>query len=506
MQLFAGQRGEQPEPRAALLALQHAGVGMFELRHGQILLDDSFLLLLGFQRSDLPNELQPWVRELVHPEDRARVGQARQQVLEGVVETVDIEYRMRNSAGGVVWVRNTVVRTEHGVIGTVQDITHFKTAQEKEKLLATQLQQTNQRLATDTDRLRTILDHAPVMIDAFNENGRCVLWNRECERQLGFTFEEMRALEAPMDAFYPDPQVRARVLETIIEADGTFNEFEVRAKDGAARSQRWANFRLPSGEGISVGYDVSESNRQAEQLAASAAKLEETVASLRSTNKELEEFAYVVSHDLQAPLRHIRSFIRLIHEDTGGELPGDATKWFDQVDRAAVRMQLLIRDLLAFCRADRAITEPEAVDLAAMARELADEHQADGSLEVNVGELPVVHGYRAQLEQLFQNLIENAARYCDASRQARLEISARTDEGKLAISFADNGIGIDPRHHQRIFNMFQRLETKRVEGSTGIGLAVCRKIARLHGGDIEVRSAAGDGATFIVTMSASIAV
>jgi PAS domain S-box-containing protein len=402
-----------PSAAARRTALEHAGVGTFELRGRALLVDDCFLRQLGFERDELPDDLIPWARERVHPDDVEQVSTQWRDVAEGRVAAVEIDYRIRNKAGDVTWVRSTVVRTDLGVSGTLQDITRFKAAQDKERRLATQLQESNQRLATETERVRTILDHAPVMIDAFDDNGRCNLWNRECERQLGFTFEQIRALRSPMDVFYPDPELRARVIETIVEADGTFTEFEVRARDGGVRHQCWANFRLPSGEGISVGYDVSESKRQAERL-------EETVASLRRTNEELEEFAYVVSHDLQAPLRHIRAFIGLIEEDAGRELPDNAMQWFEQVNRAAGRMQHLIRDLLAFCRADRSVSAPELIDLRTLAQTLVDEAPPEMTLDVTIGALPSIRGYRAQLERLFQNLIFNAARYADAERPPRL--------------------------------------------------------------------------------------
>ena len=121
-------------------------------------------------------------------------------------------------------------------------------------------------LVRSSERLQTILEHAPVMIDSFDQQGRCVLWNRECEKTLGWSRQEIDDSADPLSLFYPDEAERDRVLQTIGRADGRFREYRVQAKDGSTRIQLWADFSLPTGEMISVGHDVTEQRRLEEQL------------------------------------------------------------------------------------------------------------------------------------------------------------------------------------------------------------------------------------------------
>ena len=367
-------------------------------------------------------------------------------------------------------------RTPTSIVGSVRDITDRVEAQAREK-------QRERDLRDSEERLRTILQHAPVMIDSFDERGRCTLWNRECEKQLGYDFTQMQNLHDPMAAFYPDPEVRDAVVQSIIASDGTFNLFAVRAKDGSVRYQRWANFRLPNGEGISVGYDITELALQAEEL--------------RRSNKELEEFAHVLSHDLQAPLRQIRAFIEMIREDVGTDDP-EIEPLFAQLERAAERMLGMVRDILSFSRVGHVTAPPVPVDLGRLVARVVEE--LDLELDVRIGDLPAVEGYESQLHRLFQNLVENAARYAAPGRAPQLDISSESEGPRVRIDFRDNGIGVDPRFHETIFGMFRRVDPKK-EG-TGVGLAVCRKIARLHGGEISVESALGIGSIFRVVLDA----
>lgn len=135
----------------------------------------------------------------------------------------------------------------------------------------------NEQQRRSEERFRTIYEHAPVMIDSFDSRGRCVLWNRECERNLGYTKGEIEACDDPLAVFYPDPDVRDRVLKTILRADGKFREYEPLTKDGGPRTQMWADFRLPGGDLISVGYDITEQRRAIRAVQDSEAQLRQVI-------------------------------------------------------------------------------------------------------------------------------------------------------------------------------------------------------------------------------------
>ena len=475
-----GESGERiPTVRldesVAFVALRAARVGLFELTlDGELLLDHTFLAALGYDPPVYIEDARAWGRALVHPDDLVRVGSHRDAMLAGKLPRTRFEYRLRASSGEFVWVEGVFLRTPTSVVGTIRDISDRVEAQAREK-------QRERDLRDSEERLRTILTHAPVMIDSFDDRGRCTLWNHECEKQLGYDFAEMQNLHDPMAVFYPEAEVRESVLRAIVASDGKFNQYAVRAKDGSVRQQRWANFRLPNGEGISVGYDITELVAQADEL--------------RRSNKELEEFAHVLSHDLQAPLRQIRAFIEMIREESG-EIDPEVEPLFVHIERASERMTAMIRDILSFSRAGHVTAPPAPVDLGALAQAVVDELQLE--LDVHIGELPTVAGYEGPLHRLFQNLLENAERYAAPGRPARLEISAEDEGPRVRIDFRDNGIGVDPRFVETIFGMFRRVDTKKK--GTGIGLAVCRKIARLHGGDISVESTLGEGSTFQVIL------
>lgn len=306
-----------------------------------------------------------------------------------------------------------------------------------------------------------------------------------------------------------DREFTSASLDRALQGAASYDvEYRLRTKSGEYRWFRGTGVvaRDPDGTARRMVGSIQDIHEHKELSLLNA----DLVQSLQETNSELEAFAYVVSHDLQAPLRHIRSFLQLIAARTKPQADERVADWFAQVEQSTTQMQDMIRDLLDFSRVGRPTAPPVHVDLRELADEVARRTTSlsdDGKprLEVVIGDLPEVVGYQSQLERLFQNMIENAARYCDPSRPARLEIHCTTEDAFVHVAFQDNGIGIDPRFHNKVFGMFQRLETKKVEGSTGIGLAICRKVAQVHGGDIRLESVPGQGTTFYVTLARATA-
>jgi signal transduction histidine kinase len=228
---------------------------------------------------------------------------------------------------------------------------------------------------------------------------------------------------------------------------------------------------------------------------------------LERSNESLQEFAYVASHDLQEPLRTVASFTQLLQKRYAGKLGADADEFISYAVDGAMRMQQLINDILTYSRVT-SHGKPllETVDVNSVAKKALanlyvaiEEHHA----EIVVGELPTIQGDEIQLVQLLQNLVGNALKY-NQSEHPRVEIaSARESDGQWRISVSDNGIGIAPEYHDRIFRIFQRLHTRGEYSGTGIGLAVCRRIVDRHGGRMWVESKDGEGATFAFTLPAS---
>lgn len=229
-------------------------------------------------------------------------------------------------------------------------------------------------------------------------------------------------------------------------------------------------------------------------------QLEDQAKELARSNAELAQFAYIASHDLQEPLRMISTYLQLIDHRYRGQLDSDADEFIAYAVDGAVRMQQLIRDLLAYSRVGTRGQTFTNIDMQQLTTQVLDDLQVmiqDRNATVTVGVLPQITGDATQLGQLLQNLLSNALKFCDTSAPL-VEISATYESGNREWIFAihDNGIGIDAEYFERIFLIFQRLHTRSEYPGTGIGLAICKKIVERHSGRIWVESHAGKGTTF----------
>ena len=232
--------------------------------------------------------------------------------------------------------------------------------------------------------------------------------------------------------------------------------------------------------------------------------LAEHAAELQRSNAELEQFAYVASHDLQEPLRKVTSFCQLLQRRYGGQLDERADQYIDFAVDGAKRMQVLINDLLAFSRAGRSAEElgPVACDAAlATATANLSTQIAEAGAVIEAGPLPVVRGQLTLLSVVFQNLIGNALKFT-GEQPPRIVITAERDGAFWSFSVTDNGIGIEPQYADRVFLIFQRLHERAAYPGTGIGLAMCRKIIEYFGGRIWLDTGVAEGARFRFTVPA----
>jgi PAS domain S-box-containing protein len=217
---------------------------------------------------------------------------------------------------------------------------------------------------------------------------------------------------------------------------------------------------------------------------------------------ELEQFSYVSNHDLQEPLRTINQFIQLFSEKYAGTIDEDGIKYIEFISKSAVRMSELVKDLL-----DYSLLGKESVKAIIDCNKIVDTVLIDlddsikgSNARITVQKLPTVSGYATELRLLFQNLIENAIKYHRPDMVPELNISAESQDKKWLFSIKDNGIGIDKKHNEKIFIIFQRLHNRNEFEGTGIGLAHCKKVVELHGGMIWVESTPGEGSTFLFTI------
>jgi len=246
--------------------------------------------------------------------------------------------------------------------------------------------------------------------------------------------------------------------------------------------------------------DISERKKAEEHIRQITRSREEANRELERSNRDLQEFTYTISHDLQEPLRKIHTFGQFLLEDCGDDLPPEGREYVHRMQNATVRMKNLIQHLLRLARVGSRGGELEPVDSEAVAAAAADtltEKAREGGGHISLPEqVPLVQADAVQLEQVFQNLFANALKSHAPGRPVRVEVSAEVQDGMVVFSVRDNGLGIEPDQLEKVFGIFRRLRPERDADGSGIGLALCKKIVERHGGRIWVESVVGEGSTF----------
>jgi PAS domain S-box-containing protein len=386
-----------------------------------------------------------------------------------------------------------------GVLGIARDITSRK--------------QTEMALREQEEFFRLIAENMGDLVAVLDLGGRR-LYNSPSYRSLFGDSEALRGSDSFAE-IHPDDQERVRRVfrETVATGQGQRATFRFRLPDGELREMESQGgvIRGPDGvvkQVVVVARDVTERHRMENEIRQLNADLEQRVlartAELASANQELETFTYSVSHDLKAPLRGIDGYSRLLLEDHREQLDEEGRLFLDNVRHGVDQMNQLIEDLLAYSRMERRELLGVPLDLerqvAAVLAECRDEIAAKGMrVSVDLG-APVVHADPDGLAMVLRNLIDNAIKFSRDSRPPTLAISAIPTEKGVTLAIQDNGIGFDMQFHDRIFDIFQRLQRAEDYPGTGVGLAIVRKAMQRMGGRVWAASAPGQGATFYLEL------
>ena len=420
--------------------------------------------------------------------EKARAGY-RQVFQEGSVRDYALEVRRRDGGATPVLYNASVYRDESekvtGVFAAARDITERKRAEEALRLAG----------AYNRSLLEASLD--PLV--TIGRDGTVTDVNAATETVTGFSREALVGTD--FADYFTDPEkARAGYRQVFRESLVRDYALEIRRRDGGTTPVLYnaSVFRDESGKVAGVfaaARDITERKRAEEALNRQAEEL-------ARSNAELEKFAYVASHDLQEPLRMISGFSQLLARRYREKLGPEADEFIGYVVDGTNRMQRLINDLLAYSRLGTRGGEFESTDVSLVLERTMQNLRAaieeSGAL-VSHDPMPTVTADGIQLAQLFQNLIGNAVKFRGEPRP-RVHVSARLEGGEWIFSVKDNGIGIEPKYFGRIFTIFQRLHGNTEYPGTGIGLAICRKIAERHGGRIWVESETGKGSTFFFSI------
>lgn len=465
------------------IAQKIAKVGSFEWNPvtNEAKWSEEMFEILGMQKEKYSGEAGD-IFDFIHPEDVAEVQKATAKAIE-TKQGVPVEYRIVTSSGELkhIYADGLGVYDDNGnmvaMYGTIQDITERRLLKEQ---------------------VDSFFQFSLELHCIATPHGQFIRLNPAWEEVLGFTEAELLKMSF-FDLIHPDDidstmKEAANLTDPSHKTISFINRY--RTKSGKYRWFEWTSGVVPTtGLLMATARDITDKIEREKELKSYNDELERK-------NRELAQFAYVSSHDLQEPLKTVRSFANLLSNDFYDELSVEAKDSIRFIQSAVGRMEKLVGGLLDYSRIGQS-AKREKVCVEEVIQTVLDDlqkHITDVSASVKVGKMPKIEADPLELRLIFQNLISNAIKFVPKGEKPVVSITAKKEDKFYRFSISDNGIGIDPKFFERIFLIFQRLHTRKEYAGTGIGLAHVKKIINIYGGDIWIESKVDTGSTFHFTL------
>jgi PAS domain S-box-containing protein len=479
--------------------------------------------LLGFEPRDI-NDIEKIITCIDKDEKDKILSSVNHQLVHGSEEHIDVEFLFKSVSGErYLRVMGKVIFNDGklaNILGTIIDVTSQQAAKSKLentiRIRTNEIKQINKNLEERNRFVETIIDSSMDLIVVYDKEMRIISFNGACENLYKIKRGEV---------------IGKNFLEVFPKARGGKGHLDLaRALKGEpvhnlqylspVNNRYYENFLIPliNSEGevyavVVTAHDITNIIEARENVEQVNLRLEEKNKALLKSNYELEQFAYIASHDLQEPLRKIRTYISLILEDVIEE--NDRIQYLHKIDRSANHMSTLIKNVLEYSRLMQSEEKFIETDLNQVVEKVKSSFEfkiKQKNAVVNSNSLPVIKGIPYQLNQLFSNLMSNSLKF--SGEQSVIEIHSvkkpmidfdkhpalKGSKNYVEIIFRDNGIGFEPEYSEKIFTIFQRLNDRHAYEGTGIGLALCKRIVENHKGIIKAHSEPGKGATFNILL------
>lgn len=473
------------------LATKAANVGIWDwdIKQNKLIWDEEMYAIFNVDPSEFDGAYEAW-EATVHPDDIEQANKDVENAINGISD-FDSSFRIiwKDKSIHYIKANGMIERDKKGkairMIGTNWDITKEKIAEEEIRFKANLLSMVRQAVI------------------ATNLDGEVSYWNKAAEIMYGWKQEEALGMNimqlTPIDT---NKEEALQIMEILKKGESWSGEFEVQKKDGTNFIAMITNSPIYDGNNklkgiIGISSDITQEIKNKELL-------KQYTKELERSNEELEQFAFVASHDLQEPLRMISSFMNLLDKKYGNKLDEKANQYIHFAIDGAKSMKHIILDLLEYSRARVSTEGKEEVDMNEVLIEFKDLRRKfilEKKALIKSNKLPTLYTYKVAVKQVFHCLVDNAIKYSKKDVPPIVEINAIENEKEWEFSIKDNGIGIDPQFYDKIFIIFQRLHNKDQFSGTGIGLSVAKRHIEFLGGRIWLESEPGKGSVFYFTIS-----